>query len=53
MELDTLYYFKVKSKEDIGTGKGKVKMVDVVELSEKDMVKQKMPKKKKINFFFK
>lgn len=38
MELDALYYFKVKSKDDIGTGNAKVKMAEVLNISEKDMV---------------
>ena len=34
MSLDTLYYFKVKSKDEIGSPKGDLKMIDCVEISE-------------------
>ena len=37
MELDALYYFKVKSREDIGSGNIKLKMAEVLDISEKDM----------------
>lgn len=40
MELDCLYYFKIKSKEDVGTGTSKVKMAEALDISEKDMVKK-------------
>lgn len=46
MELDALYYFKVKSKDDIGTGNAKVKMAEVLNISEKDMVILKINNKR-------
>ena len=33
-----MYYFKVKAKDDIGTGLLKVRMADALNISEKDMV---------------
>lgn len=41
MDLDTLYYFKIKNKDDIGQAKGKVILSEVLEITEKDMTSSK------------
>lgn len=37
MELDSLYQFKIESKENIGKGKKGLKMAECIEVFEKDM----------------
>jgi len=33
MDLDTLYYFKIKNKDNIGQAKGKVILSEVLEIT--------------------
>ncbi|KRX03678.1 hypothetical protein PPERSA_10362 [Pseudocohnilembus persalinus] len=37
LELDTLYYYKIKNKDEIGEPKGQINMKDCIEIFEKDM----------------
>jgi len=39
MELDTLYYYGFKDKENLGKPKKGIKMLDCIEVFEKDMTK--------------
>ena len=41
MELDSLYQFKIESKENIGKGKKGLKMAECIEVFEKDMSQSK------------
>jgi hypothetical protein len=38
MELDTIYYIKVKGREQLDKAKGHIKMCECTEIYEKDMV---------------